>query len=251
MKRRRETRAAKLTALTRAARAINEELAALEPQIMMEEALREEDREFYNYHSLLSDKISLLNRKRYTVPWAEEARIVEVLAFLRLLTEDYLQESQRRHLRPCPAYERKTLLLRELEELLLRGENLAPLPLSRDGFYGYLRVSSHAQVTGSSFARQRTVIENYFLENGFNGELVFFRDVASAFYGEHLQKNFGKFLTAMREGQLGPVCHLFVEDFDRFSRMGPGKNRPLMHQLSSCGVTMHFIYDKLVLPPTP
>jgi excisionase family DNA binding protein len=89
-------------------------------------------------------------------------------------------------------------------------------------------VSAGAQVKGDGFRRQEEVIRNYCNENGFTGDLVLFRDVASAYTGEHLKKNLGRFIQGAKD-RLLRGAHLFIEDMDRFSRLGVWKrNRKLI-----------------------
>jgi hypothetical protein len=46
-------------------------------------------------------------------------------------------------------------------------------------------------------------------------------------------------------GKLGP-SHLFMEDYDRFSRMG-SRDIFLLSDFKNAGVTLHFIWDRLVI----
>jgi hypothetical protein len=70
--------------------------------------------------------------------------------------------------------------------------------------------------------------------------------VASAFWGEHLKKKFGRFVEWLRQGKLGTDSHLFMEDVDRFSRMSRERTWPLITKLSAHRVKMHFIWDNLI-----
>jgi hypothetical protein len=123
-------------------------------------------------------------------------------------------------------------------------------PISPRGLYGYLRVSQSVQArpNANGLPRQREVVTEYCEENGFSvPDVVFIEEIASAFNGEHLKKKLGRFLELARQGALGTASHLFMEEFDRFSRLGLDRTLHLIRELKDGGVTMHFIWNKRVL----
>jgi hypothetical protein len=66
--------------------------------------------------------------------------------------------------------------------------------------------------------------------------------VASAFSGQYLKKNFGRFLELMRLGKLGDAPHFFFEAFDRFSRAESALS--ILEEFQEWNVTPHFVYDE-------
>jgi Resolvase, N terminal domain len=123
-------------------------------------------------------------------------------------------------------------------------------PISPSGLCGYLRLSSPEQLKGGGFWRQRKVVTEYCEREGFVvQDIVFIEDVGSAFWGQYLKRKFGRFLEWAKQGKLGTNAHMFMEADDRFSRLESGETLSLIKSLLESGVTLHFIWDHVILSP--
>jgi DNA invertase Pin-like site-specific DNA recombinase len=90
--------------------------------------------------------------------------------------------------------------------------------------YSYVRMSTDLQLKGDSLRRQREASRKYAEKHGL--ELVVDIDLhdigVSAYSGRNIASgNFGRFLTAVREGKIDKGSYLLVESFDRMSRQEP------------------------------
>jgi len=137
---------------------------------------------------------------------------------------------------------------REAKEAQARAR-IDNFPISPAGLYGYLRVSSPPQITGTGLDRQRQTITEYAVRKDFDANaIVFFEDVASTFHEQHINKNFGLFLTIMRLRRLGPNPHLFFESTDRFTRSTSNLMLNVEAELNENNITMHFVHEDEFIP---
>lgn len=95
---------------------------------------------------------------------------------------------------------------------------------SRPKAYSYIRMSRDTQLKGDSLRRQREACDAYAMRNGL--ELVddfALEDIGvSGWTGKNLQSgNLGRFLEAVRNGEVERGSYLLVEAFDRISRQEP------------------------------
>ncbi len=90
--------------------------------------------------------------------------------------------------------------------------------------YSYVRMSTDLQLKGDSLRRQREVSSKYAEKLGLElAEDFDLHDIGvSAYSGKNIASgNFGRFLTAVREGKIEKGSYLLVESFDRMSRQEP------------------------------
>ena len=90
--------------------------------------------------------------------------------------------------------------------------------------YSYIRMSTEIQLKGDSLRRQAEVSRKYAEAHGLELDQDFdLTDVGkSGFTGENITSgNFGRFLTAVREGRITKGAYLLVESLDRMSRQEP------------------------------
>lgn len=95
---------------------------------------------------------------------------------------------------------------------------------TRPKAYSYIRMSRDTQLKGDSLRRQREACEAYATRNGL--ELVedfALEDIGvSGWTGKNIQSgNLGRFLEAVRNGEVERGSYLLVEAFDRISRQEP------------------------------
>lgn len=87
--------------------------------------------------------------------------------------------------------------------------------------YSYIRMSTDRQLKGDSLRRQVEKSERFARENGIELDENFnMRDIGlSAYDGSHIEKGqLGKFLIAVRNGQIPTGSYLIIESLDRLSR---------------------------------
>jgi len=97
-------------------------------------------------------------------------------------------------------------------------------PSTRPKAYSYVRMSTDLQLKGDSLRRQLEASRKYAEKHGL--DLVLDADLhdigVSAYSGKNIASgNFGRFLTAVREGMIEKGSYLLVESFDRMSRQEP------------------------------
>ncbi|RTL75494.1 MAG: recombinase family protein, partial [Bradyrhizobiaceae bacterium] len=90
--------------------------------------------------------------------------------------------------------------------------------------YSYIRMSTETQLQGDSLRRQTVASRRYAEAHGL--ELVTDVDLhdigVSAYSGDNVTHGkFGRFLEAVRAGQIEKGSYLLVESFDRISRQTP------------------------------
>ncbi|MGJ4890260.1 recombinase family protein [Bradyrhizobium sp. HKCCYLRH3099] len=100
----------------------------------------------------------------------------------------------------------------------------APTIPARPKAYSYVRMSTDLQLKGDSLRRQREASRTYAQKHGLELiEDVDLHDIGvSAYSGRNIASgNFGRFLTAVRDGKIAKGSYLLVESFDRMSRQEP------------------------------
>ncbi|MCD9816644.1 recombinase family protein [Bradyrhizobium japonicum] len=96
--------------------------------------------------------------------------------------------------------------------------------MDRPKAYSYVRMSTDLQLKGDSLRRQREASRKYAETHGLELiEDVDLHDIGvSAYKGKNLASGaFGRFLEAVRDGQIEKGSYLLVESFDRLSRQEP------------------------------
>ena len=97
-------------------------------------------------------------------------------------------------------------------------------PNHRQKAYSYVRMSTDLQLKGDSLRRQREASRKYAEKHDLElVEDIDLHDIGvSAYSGKNIASgNFGRFLTAVREGKIEKGSYLLVESFDRMSRQEP------------------------------
>jgi DNA invertase Pin-like site-specific DNA recombinase len=104
--------------------------------------------------------------------------------------------------------------------------------------YPYLRYSSTRQGQGDSERRQSTWHEDVAKREGWELDYSFrLEDKGkSAFKGDHLKADLGRFLNAINTGHVKPGSVLMFEEMDRLSRQDLGKSFPLLLGILTSGV---------------
>lgn len=95
---------------------------------------------------------------------------------------------------------------------------------SRPKAYSYVRMSTDLQLKGDSLRRQREASRNYAEKHSLElVEEIDLQDIGvSAYTGKNLASGaFGRFLEAVRQGEIEKGSYLLVESFDRISRQEP------------------------------
>jgi len=90
--------------------------------------------------------------------------------------------------------------------------------------YSYVRMSTDLQLKGDSLRRQQEASRKYAKKHDLElVEDIDLHDIGvSAYSGKNIASgNFGRFLTAVREGKIEKGSYLLVESFDRMSRQEP------------------------------
>lgn len=112
--------------------------------------------------------------------------------------------------------------------------------------YSYIRFSTDIQSKGDSLRRQLEISENYAKDNGL--ELIeSFRDVGiSAFKSKNLETELGRFLDAVKNGDIEEGSYLLVENFDRLSRANVFDAFGLFSQIINNGINIVTLSDNKV-----
>lgn len=108
----------------------------------------------------------------------------------------------------------------------------------------YIRMSTDAQLQGSSLARQTKLAQDYCLKN--NLELVEeLQDIGlSGYSGAHRAKGqLGLFFEGLKNGTISKDIVLIVENLDRLSRQDPLTAITQFSDLLSYGVELHTLFD--------
>jgi DNA invertase Pin-like site-specific DNA recombinase len=90
--------------------------------------------------------------------------------------------------------------------------------------YSYVRMSTDLQLKGDSLRRQRDASRKYAEKHDLElVEDIGLHDIGVSAYSDKniASGNFGRFLTAVREGRIEKGSYLLVESFDRMSRQEP------------------------------
>ncbi len=113
--------------------------------------------------------------------------------------------------------------------------------LARPKAYSYVRMSTDPQLRGDSLRRQREASKKYAEAHGL--ELIedfALHDIGvSAFKGKNIASgSFGRFLTAVRDGEIGKGSYLLVEFMDRMSRQAPAKALQPFLEIINSGIVL-------------
>lgn len=111
----------------------------------------------------------------------------------------------------------------------------------------YLRLSTDAQLQGSSVARQTKLAQDYCLEN--NLELVEeLQDIGlSGYSGAHRSKGqLGLFFEGIKNGIISKDTVLIVENLDRLSRQDPFTAMKQFMELLEHGIELHTLFDRQI-----
>ena len=122
-----------------------------------------------------------------------------------------------------------------------------PTKISRAKAYSYVRMSRDTQLKGDSLRRQREACLSYADRHGL--ELVddfALEDLGvSGWTGENIQSgNLGRFLEAVKKGEVPKGSFLLVEAFDRISRLPPLQALQPVLDLVNNGITVVTLDDE-------
>src|SRR5262249_1639573 len=113
--------------------------------------------------------------------------------------------------------------------------------------YSYVRMSTDVQLKGDSLRRQLELSKTYADEHGL--ELVAERQLQdigiSAYRGANVQEGaLGRFVEAVRKGQIEKGSFLLVESLDRLSRQDIMKSLSLFVELVNNGINIVTLADR-------
>jgi len=113
--------------------------------------------------------------------------------------------------------------------------------------FSYIRMSTETQLQGHSLERQLTLTRDYAEEKGFH-LIEDLQDIGlSAHDGTNVKKGkLGKFLQAVKEGEIENDCVLLVESLDRLSRRTPMQAFSQFSEILSYGIEIHTIFDRQI-----
>ncbi len=112
--------------------------------------------------------------------------------------------------------------------------------------YSYVRMSTGPQLKGDSLRRQVERSEKFARENGLILDTSFrLADIGmSGFTGENLERgDLGKFLMAVRAGQIAKGSYLIVESLDRLSRAKARQSLRVFLELLDAGIVIASLID--------
>jgi DNA invertase Pin-like site-specific DNA recombinase len=118
--------------------------------------------------------------------------------------------------------------------------------------YSYIRFSTDHQSEGDSLRRQLEGTKLYCQRKGLAlNESLNLRDLGvSAFHGRNAESgSLGRFLQAVKDGQIAPGSALVVEGLDRLSRQNPWATVSLLKELKDYGIEIHLTMADMVLSP--
>lgn len=112
--------------------------------------------------------------------------------------------------------------------------------------YVYIRYSTDAQSSGSSYERQLGLAKDYCPTLIEDKEHIFFDSGKSAFRGEQLEAGgeLKRFYDAVKAGDVPKGSTLLVEDLDRLSRAGMWKASDKLRELTENGVAVFTLRDR-------
>lgn len=115
--------------------------------------------------------------------------------------------------------------------------------------YSYIRMSTEIQLKGDSLRRQMEASRRYADTHGLDLDQEFnLHDIGvSGFHGRNIEKgNFGKFLDAVRSGQIERGSYFLVESFDRMSRQEPIRALQPFMDIVTAGIVLVTLDDERV-----
>jgi DNA invertase Pin-like site-specific DNA recombinase len=118
--------------------------------------------------------------------------------------------------------------------------------------YSYIRFSREHQSEGDSLRRQLEGTRLYCQRKGLAlNESLNLRDLGvSAFHGRNAESGaLGRFLQAVKDGQIAPGSALVVEGLDRLSRQNPWATVSLLKELKDHGIEIHLTMADMILSP--
>jgi len=118
--------------------------------------------------------------------------------------------------------------------------------------YSYIRFSREHQSEGDSLRRQLEGTRLYCQRKGLSlNESLNLRDLGvSAFHGRNAESGaLGRFLQAVKDGQIAPGSALVVEGLDRLSRQNPWATVTLLKELKDHGIEIHLTMADMILSP--
>lgn len=124
----------------------------------------------------------------------------------------------------------------------MSSEPSSPRPIA----YSYVRFSRETQSRGDSLRRQKELSQSYAREHGLNLVEDFkLEDLAvSAFKGANIETGaLGRFLKAVRKGEIERGSYLLIESLDRLSRQEVRKALPIFLDILNGGINVVTITD--------
>ena len=118
--------------------------------------------------------------------------------------------------------------------------------------YSYIRMSTDAQLKGDSLRRQIEKTRQFAHEQGLVLDEAFeLKDIGlSAFDGTNVEKGeLGKFLQAVRSGQVEKGSYLIVESLDRLSRQRVNQSLRMLLDLLDAGINVATLIDRRTYTP--
>lgn len=118
--------------------------------------------------------------------------------------------------------------------------------------YSYIRMSTDAQLKGDSLRRQIEKTRQFASEQGLVLDEAFeLKDIGlSAFDGTNVEKGeLGKFLQAVKSGQVEKGSYLIVESLDRLSRQKVNQSLRMLLDLLDAGINVATLIDRRTYTP--
>jgi len=118
--------------------------------------------------------------------------------------------------------------------------------------YSYIRMSTDAQLKGDSLRRQIEKTRQFAQEQGLVLDEAFeLKDIGlSAFDGTNVEKGeLGKFIQAVRSGQVEKGSYLIVESLDRLSRQKVNQSLRMLLDLLDAGINVATLIDRRTYTP--
>lgn len=115
--------------------------------------------------------------------------------------------------------------------------------------YSYIRMSTDAQLRGDSLRRQIEKTRQFAKEQGLVLDEAFeLKDIGlSAYDGSNVEKGeLGKFLTAVRLGQVEKGSYLIVESLDRLSRQRVNQSLRMFLDILDAGIVVATLIDRRI-----
>ncbi len=122
-------------------------------------------------------------------------------------------------------------------------------PPNRPKAFSYIRMSTDIQLKGDSLRRQQERSQKYADDHGLQLDQEFdLHDIGkSGFTGQNIASgNFGRFLEAVRKGEIPKGSYLLVESFDRLSRQEPIVALGPFLELVKAGINLVTLDDERV-----